>query len=96
MHPVRIHPAAAAAAARRAQDVPGDHLELERGAPFCANPACVLHVHLVAAQTESDGNWVTLPDGRTFGRRRCGNWLLCDACATRRGPVRLAPAPSAS
>jgi hypothetical protein len=25
-----------------------------------------------------------------FGRGRFGNRLLCDACGTRRGPVRLA------
>ena len=94
MPSLRLHPAAAAA--RRTQDLPGDTLELERGAPFCANPACALHVRLVDSQAEGAGNWETLPDGRTFGRCRCGNWLLCDACATRRGPVRLAPVPTAS
>jgi hypothetical protein len=29
------------------------------------------------------------PDGRIFGRNRFGDILLCDACGTRRGPVRL-------
>jgi hypothetical protein len=28
-----------------------------------------------------------------FGRSRFGNTLLCDACGTRRGPVRLAALP---
>ncbi len=95
MESLHIH-SASAAAVRLAEDVPGDTLELECGAPFCANPACALHVRLVDAQSEGGGNWVTLPDGRTFGRRRLGRWLLCDACATRRGPVRLVPAPTVS
>ncbi|HEY7964267.1 MAG TPA: hypothetical protein VID49_09155 [Steroidobacteraceae bacterium] len=64
--------------------------ELERGAPFCANPACALHVRLRDAQVQGGGNWVTLPDGRTFGRGRFGSRLLCDACGTLRGPLRLA------
>ena len=64
--------------------------ELERGAPFCADPACALHVRLRDAQVRGGGNWVTLPDGRTFGRGRFGSRLLCDACGTQRGPVRLA------
>jgi hypothetical protein len=95
MHSPHIPPAIASRA-RPAEDVPGDALELERGAPFCANPACALHVRLVDSEAERGGNWVTLPDGRTFGRRRCGKWLLCDACATRRGPVRIAAAAATS
>jgi hypothetical protein len=46
-------------------------------------------VRLLDAQVEGGGNWVSLPDGRTFGRSRCGNTLLCDACATHRGPVSI-------
>ena len=82
-------PSAGARRARAAcgEDVFGVHQELERGAPFCANPACALYVRLLDAQVEGGGNWVSLPDGRTFGRSRCGNTLLCDACATQRGPV---------
>lgn len=75
--------------ARGAGDVPGAGNELERGAPFCANPACALHVRLADAHVEGGGNWVRLPDGRVFGRGRYGGALLCDACGTRRGPVRL-------
>lgn len=62
---------------------------LEDGAPFCGNPACALHVRLRDEAVEGGGNWLTLPDGRMFGRSRFGNTLLCDACGTRRGPVRL-------
>ena len=68
------------------------HLEVERGAPFCANPGCALHVRRVDARVEGGGNWVTLPDGRIFGRNRFGDTLLCDACGTQRGPVRISPA----
>ncbi|HEY0766319.1 MAG TPA: hypothetical protein VGD47_00050 [Steroidobacteraceae bacterium] len=78
--------------ARAAEDVLTVDMELDRGVPFCANPACALHVRLVDAQVEGGGNWVSLPDGRTFGRSRFGNALLCDACGTRRGPVRIAAA----
>jgi hypothetical protein len=89
---LRTHAAVGPAHPRPAEDVLTVHLELERGAPFCANPACALHVRLLDAQVEGGGNWVSLPDGRTFGRCRCGNRLLCDACATHRGPVRIGAA----
>ena len=75
--------------ARAAEDVLSADNELERGAPFCANPACALHVRLADSQVAGGGNWVSLPDGRVFGRGRYGGELLCDACGTRRGPVRL-------
>jgi hypothetical protein len=74
---------------RSAEDVLAVDNELERGAPFCANPACALHVRLADARVEGGGNWVRLADGRVFGRGRYGSELLCDACGTRRGPVRL-------
>lgn len=71
------------------EDVLTGDSELERGAPFCANSECALHVRLVDSRVEGGGNWVRLPDGRVFGRGRYGGELLCDACGTRRGPVRL-------
>jgi len=77
------------AAVGAAEDVLLACTELERGAPFCGNPACALHVRLSDAAVEGGGNWITLPDGRMFGRSRFGNTLLCDACATHRGPVML-------
>jgi hypothetical protein len=80
-----------AAGPRGAEDVLSGDSELERGAPFCANPACALHVRLVDSRVEGGGNWVRLPDGRVFGRGRFGGALLCDACGTRRGPVRIEP-----
>jgi hypothetical protein len=77
------------ASAAAAEDVLLAHTELERGAPFCGNPDCALHVRVHDALVEGGGNWITLPDGRMFGRGRFGSRLLCDACGTRRGPVRL-------
>ncbi len=71
------------------EDVLNAHLEVSRGAPFCADPQCALHVRVVDERVAGGGNWVVLPDGRTFGRGRYGSVLLCDACGTRRGPVRL-------
>jgi hypothetical protein len=71
------------------EDVLSAHNELERGAPFCSNPSCDLHVGLLDLRVEGGGNWVSLPDGRMFGRSRYGSRMLCDACGTRRGPVRL-------
>jgi hypothetical protein len=82
-------PGPIATRARNSEDASSEHLEVERGAPFCANPDCALHVRRVDDQVRGGGNWVTLPDGRVFGRSRFGNCLLCDACGTRRGPVRL-------
>jgi len=80
----------ARARTRGADDVLTGHMELERGAPFCADPGCALHVRLLDSQVEGGGNWVTLADGRTFGRGSFDGALLCDACGTCRGPVRIA------
>lgn len=76
------------------EDVLTAHMELERGAPFCGNPDCALHIRLFDAQVDGGGNWLTLADGRMFGRSRSGNTVLCDACATRRGPVRIGTSTS--
>jgi hypothetical protein len=73
----------------RRDDRARPYLEVERGAPFCGNVACALHVRPSDAQVEGGGNWITLGDGRMFGRSRFGDTFLCDACGTCRGPVRL-------
>lgn len=89
MHPWSVASGRVVTRARGAEDVLTADSELERGAPFCANPACALHVRLADSQVEGGGNWVRLPDGLVFGRGRYAGELLCDACGTRRGPLRL-------
>ena len=89
MQLLRFPAAATPERAHGVEDVLATEYELERGAPFCDNAYCALHVRLQDLHVEGGGNWVSLPDGRTFGRSRFGNTLLCDACGTRRGPVRL-------
>ena len=81
-----------ASLARGADDALAADNELERGAPFCGDPECALHVRVGETQVAGAGNWLFLPDGRVFGRGRFGAQLLCDACGTQRGPVRLEPA----
>jgi hypothetical protein len=93
MQPAWLAPGAAANRARAADDVLSADGEFGDGAPFCANPACALHVRVFDAQVVGGGNWVRLPDGRVFGRARYGGELLCDACGTRRGPVSLQGEP---
>jgi hypothetical protein len=93
MQPSWLATDAGANRTRVADDVLSADSELERGAPFCANPACALHVRVFDAQVVGGGNWVRLPDGRVFGRARYGGQLLCDACGTWRGPVSLQVEP---
>jgi hypothetical protein len=67
---------------------------VDAGALFCSNPDCALHVRVSDLRAASAGNWVSLADGRIFGRGRFRGRMFCDACGTERGPVRLAPALS--
>ena len=62
---------------------------LELGAYFCANPECLLHLRVSDAGVVGEGNWIVLADGRRFGRSRRGTEVLCDACVTGRGPVKM-------
>lgn len=59
------------------------------GAYFCANPECALHVRAGDTGVEGEGDWIVLDDGRTYGRSRHGDRMLCDACGTGRGPVKM-------
>lgn len=86
---MRLVRSPAPAGSGRSEDSTLQYMELERGAPFCCNAACALHVRPSDTQVEGGGNWITLGDGRVFGRSRFGNRFLCDACGTCRGPVRL-------
>ena len=55
----------------------------EYGAYFCANPDCELHVRAGDAGVRGIGNWARLPDGRTVGRSRYLDQMLCDRCGRR-------------
>jgi len=62
---------------------------VELGAYFCGNPVCALHVRAGDPGVTGEGDWAVLPDGRTYGRSRRGGEVLCDACGTGRGPVKM-------
>jgi hypothetical protein len=62
---------------------------VELGAYFCANPNCALHLRMGDPGVTGEGDWIVLADGRTYGRFRHGDQVLCDACGTGRGPVRM-------
>lgn len=50
------------------------------GTPFCANPACVLHVRTGDPGVTGSGNWARLANGLWYGRAAIGVALYCDAC----------------
>jgi hypothetical protein len=72
---------------KSAFDLLGEAVEL--GAYFCANPECALHVRVGDPGVAGEGDWIVLADGRTYGRCRHGSEVLCDACGTGRGPVKM-------
>ena len=51
----------------------------EHQQPFCANPACALHVQVGEPGVEGTGNWADV-DGVLVGRGRYGGQMLCDLC----------------
>jgi hypothetical protein len=69
---MRLVRSPAPAGSGRSEDSTLQYMELERGAPFCGNAACALHVRPSDMQVEGGGNWITLGDGRVFGRSRFG------------------------
>lgn len=49
-------------------------------APFCTNPACVLHVCADDQGVDGRGEWAVRPDGIVTGRARYDGRVLCDLC----------------
>lgn len=49
-------------------------------APFCTNPACVLHVCDDDRRVSGRGEWAVRPDGIVTGRARYEGRVLCDLC----------------
>jgi hypothetical protein len=72
---------------RKAFDLRAEAVEL--GAYFCGNANCALHVRVGDPGVVGEGDWIVLPGGRTYGRFRYGDQVLCDACGTGRGPVKM-------
>lgn len=54
--------------------------ELVDGEPFCANPACCLHVRPGETGVSGEGNWAHLDGGVVIGRGRYDGQMLCDTC----------------
>jgi len=54
--------------------------EVVRGAWFCNNENCVLHVRLGDPRVRGSGEWAVRPDGVVTSRRRVGERMLCDLC----------------
>ena len=57
--------------------------ELIRGAWFCSNPACVLHVRTGDSCVAGTGEWAIRPDGVVTSRAMYGDRMLCDVCGQR-------------
>lgn len=59
-------------------------LEVARGAWFCSNAECVLHVRPGDPQVFGSGEWAVRPDGVVTSRRLQHGRMVCDVCAGRR------------
>ena len=55
-------------------------LEVARGAFFCSNAQCVLHVRRGDARVFGSGEWAVRPDGVVTSRRLVNGQMLCDVC----------------
>jgi len=56
-----------------------------RGAWFCSNEDCVLHVRIGDPGVHGSGEWAVRPDGIVTSRQVVQGRMLCDVCgqATR-------------
>ena len=60
-------------------------VEVVRGAWFCSNEHCVLHVRLGDPHVRGSGEWAVRPDGVVTSRRKVGDRILCDICGQKGG-----------
>jgi hypothetical protein len=60
-------------------------LEVARGAFFCSNADCVLHVRRGDPRVFGAGEWALRPDGVVTSRRLVGGQMLCDVCGRNGG-----------
>lgn len=59
-------------------------IEVMRGAWFCSDANCVLHVRVGDPQVFGAGEWAVRPDGVVTSRRLVHGRMVCDVCARRR------------
>ena len=64
---------------------PAPVLEVARGAWFCSNAACVLHVRPGEPQVFGSGEWAVRPDRVVTSRQLVGRPMLCDVCGRNGG-----------
>ena len=60
-------------------------LEVARGAWFCSNAECVLHVRPGEPQVLGSGEWAVRPDGVVTSRAVYAGRMLCDICGRSSG-----------
>lgn len=60
-------------------------LEVARGAWFCSNAECVLHVRPGEPHVVGSGEWAVRPDGVVTSRKLVGSQMLCDVCGRNGG-----------
>lgn len=61
-------------------------IEVMRGAWFCSDANCVLHVRVGDPQVFGAGEWAVRPDGVVTSRRLVHGRMVCDVCAGRHTP----------
>jgi hypothetical protein len=60
-------------------------LEVVRGAWFCSNAECVLHVRVGDAGVVGHGEWAVRPDAVVTSRAMYAGRMLCDVCGRSSG-----------
>ena len=60
-------------------------LEVARGARFCSNSECVLHVRVGDAGVVGHGEWAVRPDAVVTSRAMYAGRMLCDLCSRSSG-----------
>ena len=59
--------------------------EVVRGAWFCSNPECELHVRVGDRNVSGTGEWAVRHDGVVTSRAMYAGQMLCDLCGRQTG-----------
>jgi hypothetical protein len=59
--------------------------EVVRGAWFCSNPECELHVRVGDRSVRGSGEWAVRSDGVVTSRAMYAGQMLCDLCGRQTG-----------